>query len=448
MGEVYEATHARLAGRYAVKMLWSEIASAEVFARFKREALVTSSLRHPNIVQVIDFNRTAEGVPYLVMEYLEGIELAAELRRGGAMLLPRVVNLIEQTASALAAAHKRGIIHRDLKPQNLFLTYVEGHSHELVKVLDFGISKVREATNPLTRESTLMGTPQYMSPEQAQGMHQEVDVHADQFALAVITYELLSGRCPFRGDSVPAVVYQVVYETPAPLSTVVRGVNEEVAAVVARGMAKQKEARFPSVMAFSRALSAAAAGMPEPDPLYVTGPVQTIVDQPVTLPQDLLTTTTLGTSSGETIRRPLSHPRPRRWPVVALFAVALLGAGLSVKHFAHHDAPATPAPPPVVEAAPVPWPRARPVEPAPAPPVETVLVQVENGPPDLTVQLDGEVVEPPIRLPRGPEAHVLRFEAPDYKSYELKVDGKKNRAIRLTMVKRRKQAGDKMLLDF
>jgi eukaryotic-like serine/threonine-protein kinase len=127
MGEVYEAKHRRLAGRYAVKFLLEDIAgNDEAFARFRREAEVTSGIRHPNIVQVVDFNRTAEGLPYLVMEFLEGEELTDLIRRA-APLDPRTVQvLVEQIASALEAAHGRGIVHRDLKPQNLFLVRIEG----------------------------------------------------------------------------------------------------------------------------------------------------------------------------------------------------------------------------------------------------------------------------------------------------------------------------------
>src|SRR5262245_57728799 len=141
MGEVYEAKHRRLAGRYAVKLLLEDIAAnEEAFARFRREAEVTSAIRHPNIIQVVDFNRTPEGTPYLVMELLEGEELTELIRRTAPMDPVTVAKLVEQIASALEAAHARGIVHRDLKPQNLFVVRVEGLREGLMKVMDFGIS--------------------------------------------------------------------------------------------------------------------------------------------------------------------------------------------------------------------------------------------------------------------------------------------------------------------
>ena len=134
MGEVFEATHARLAGRYALKILLREIASdANLLARFQREAQVTSALRHPNIVQVVDFRQLPDGTSYIVMEFLEGVDLSEELRRHGALPLDRVATLVDQIASGLAAAHEQGVVHRDLKPANLFLVVLGGSGRELVR---------------------------------------------------------------------------------------------------------------------------------------------------------------------------------------------------------------------------------------------------------------------------------------------------------------------------
>src|SRR4051812_13579937 len=196
MGEVYEATHARLAGRYAVKVLHAGTsAQPEAYMRFQREALVTSGLRHPGIVQVVDFNRTADGRPYLVMEFLAGEELAALIGAAAPMPVARTAALVEQIAAALAAAHKQGIVHRDLKPQNVFVLPLDG-GRELAKVVDFGISKVQALAQALTNESAMLGTPQYMAPEQAVGKSGDVGPAADQFALGAMAYEMLTGRLP------------------------------------------------------------------------------------------------------------------------------------------------------------------------------------------------------------------------------------------------------------
>src|SRR5262245_24409163 len=142
MGQVYEVEHSRLSGRYALKLLRPELAdNPEVLDRFRREAEIASALRHPHIIQVFDFNVTAAGAPYMVMEYLDGLDLKAYLRTHGPLPLARAVKLVEQVASALRAAHEREVVHRDLKPENIFLVEVEGTGQgqkDFAKVLDFG----------------------------------------------------------------------------------------------------------------------------------------------------------------------------------------------------------------------------------------------------------------------------------------------------------------------
>jgi serine/threonine-protein kinase len=275
MGEVYEATHRRLSGRYAIKVLLREMASQPgAFARFRREAELTSSLRHPNIVQVIDFNLMDDGAPYLVMEYLDGVDLATRLEPGP-MSPSAALPLIKQIASALGAAHARGIVHRDLKPQNIFLVRIEGGDHEeIAKVLDFGISKMKSAAKSVTQDATVLGTPQYMSPEQALGQIDEIDHTTDQFALGAIAYEMLTGRAAFAGDDSLSVMYQVVNGEPAPLlgANAGRGAAA-LQAVLFKALAKKKSDRYSSVTDFARALAAAAVddeplvrGRVEPSP--------------------------------------------------------------------------------------------------------------------------------------------------------------------------------------
>lgn len=345
MGQVYEASHARLSGRYAVKLLLREVAaSPEAYARFRREAEITSSLRHPNIVQVIDFNETPDGTPYLVMEFLEGHDLAARLREAGTISVRQVAGIVEQVAAALSAAHKRGITHRDLKPQNIVILPVEGKTEEAVKVLDFGVSKVRAASQNLTRSQSLLGTPQYMAPEQALGESELVDARSDVFALAAITFEMLTGRPPFRGDNLPAVLYQVVHENPPLCTALAPWVPEQVSAVIAGGLAKSRDARPPSAVEFARALLAAvgAAGAsiddtqvtPPPAPKSVEATVPRAVVPPA---KHLPPITTFTRATGE-LTNPLAptptqaRRRVRRHLVLAvgLGAAAAAGFGLWV----------------------------------------------------------------------------------------------------------------------
>jgi len=257
IGAVYEATHARLAGRYAIKLLLVKptVASEEI-ALFAREARITSLLQHPNIVHVVDHNTTADGTEYLVMEYLAGESLAQRLAREAPLPLDTVVGIVDQIAAGLAAAHANHVVHRDLKPDNVFLVPVEGRTAVLVKILDFGISKVKGANwGRQAPEGTVMGTPLYMAPEQIEGRVADADAATDQFALAVIAYEMLTGRNPFRAESSMDVFALVLHSDPAPM-----GIGRDVELVVRRGLAKSNRHRFPAITDFSDALRAAAAG--------------------------------------------------------------------------------------------------------------------------------------------------------------------------------------------
>src|SRR6476620_11444732 len=259
MGAIYEARQLRLDKRVAIKVLARELAAnGEALLRFHREAEITSQLGHPHIITVFDFGSTDGGQPFLVMEFLEGEDLANRPGRVNALSLPATVRITKQVASALSETHAKGIVHRDLKPANVFLSRVQGE--DFAKVLDFGISKVRAASTSLTNASTLMGTPMYMAPEQAKG-EVELDHWTDQWALACITYEMLTGRPPFIGDDTAALLYMVVHEDPPPPSRVNTDLPPHVDGIIRRALHKDQAERFPHVTAFARALEAAASGM-------------------------------------------------------------------------------------------------------------------------------------------------------------------------------------------
>jgi eukaryotic-like serine/threonine-protein kinase len=294
MGEVWEARHERTKGRVALKLLLSEMGRhQEVLLRFQREVEITSGLNHPNIVRVSDADKLPDGRPYLIMEFLEGHDLTHVI--GHPMAVTDVAEIIEQAAMGLHAAHGQSIIHRDLKPANIFLVPLPGTSRSLVKILDFGISKAVDGLSKLTQTRTLMGTPYYMAPEQATGGGSVMDARADQFSLAAIAYELLTGRMAFEGDGIVNVLYKVVHEAPPTFGSLGVSTGSGVEAAVLRGLSKSPNDRFGTVLEFSDALKRAgqlAAAAPRPK----AGPP---VRSTSLLPVGPAATTTLRASAGE-----------------------------------------------------------------------------------------------------------------------------------------------------
>jgi serine/threonine-protein kinase len=255
MGMVYEAEHVRLRRPLAVKIMAGHLAQDEnALARFHREAEIVSQLEHPHIVQVIDFDTTPAGQPFLVMELLRGISLESRLERG-LIAIDEAVLIATQAASGLSAAHRRDIVHRDLKPANIFL--LDSSDQVFVKLLDFGISKRTGHSRGLTGEFDILGTPDYMAPEQALGRTALVDHRGDQFALAVITYEMLTGSLPFAADEVMEVLQRVIRDTPTAPSVVRPEIPQRVDDVILRALSKRPEERFDSIAEFAEALSAA-----------------------------------------------------------------------------------------------------------------------------------------------------------------------------------------------
>ncbi|MFO0601558.1 MAG: protein kinase [Polyangiales bacterium] len=254
MGAVYEATHVGLGKRVALKTLLPQIArDAGVRARFLQEGKAASQIRHPNVVDVTDVGVEGE-VPYLVMEFLDGESLARRIERGGRLGAREVADMMLPVIAALSAIHAEGIVHRDLKPDNVFLARTRD-GMVVPKVLDFGISKVEDAGRPkaLTATSALLGTPHYMSPEQAQGSR-GVGPHSDQYALGVILYEALTGRVPFDGDTLYAVLNAIVTGVAPPPASLEPSVPPALEAAVIRAMQRDPGARFPAVSALGREL--------------------------------------------------------------------------------------------------------------------------------------------------------------------------------------------------
>jgi serine/threonine-protein kinase len=254
MGVVYEAAHVRLPRRFAVKVLGKpddSRVSSTALQRFRREAEIASTLAHPHIVEVFDYQISDSGAPYLVMELLEGEDLADRLRRMGRLPMVAALRVIDETAQALDVAHAAGVVHRDLKPANIFL-YRRAGRDDFIKVLDFGVSKIIDAAT-LTHEKAMVGTPLYMSPEQAVGT-QELSPASDVFSLGSIAYELLTGRRAFAASSIPSILYQIVHGPTPSLSGRAPGLSAAVDEVFMRVLAKKRDERFQRAGDFAAAL--------------------------------------------------------------------------------------------------------------------------------------------------------------------------------------------------
>jgi serine/threonine-protein kinase len=255
MGVVVAARHIQLEQKVALKFLRPEaMQSKEAVERFLREARNAVRLRSEHVAKVTDVGTLDSGAPYMVMEYLDGADLSRVVHATGSIAIEEAVYFVLQACEAIAEAHSLGIIHRDLKPQNLFVTRrVDGKP--LVKVLDFGISKTLDTAGglSLTRTSSIMGSPLYMSPEQMRSS-KNVDQRADIWALGVILYELLTGRVPFEAESVPELCLKVVQDEPTPPKGLRPEVPEGLSAVVLKCLEKNVTNRFSNVAELAASL--------------------------------------------------------------------------------------------------------------------------------------------------------------------------------------------------
>jgi serine/threonine-protein kinase len=264
MGTVYKATHLMLGKALAVKLIKADLpASPDVVRRFQREAKAASNLNHPNIVPAYDLGQTQDGTLYIAMEYIDGPSLK-DVIQAGPIDPVRTIYLLKQVASALSLAHKHDIIHRDLKPQNIMLTK-DADGRDVAKLLDFGIAKtLDDSATQLTATGFSLGTPQYMSPEQAYG--RPVDGRSDLYSLGIILYEMLVGEVPFNDPSTPAVLVKQMTEAPiAPaLKRPDLQISPELAAIALRCLDKDPAKRFQTADEFSAALDAAAVSLGAP----------------------------------------------------------------------------------------------------------------------------------------------------------------------------------------
>jgi serine/threonine-protein kinase len=350
MGAVYEARHSIIGKRVAIKVLLEKfLENEELIARLLQEARLASSIGHQNIVDVTDFGTTRDGRAFVVMEFLEGESLAELIMRDAPLPVERSLGIVKQVASALGAAHAKGIVHRDVKPENVYL--VRRGEQDFVKVVDFGVSKAVHSRDEagtewqrLTRTGAVLGTPLFMSPEQAAG-REDIDERADIWAAALILYECLTGELPFRGNNYLGVVAQIQNQKVQPPSAMrpELGIPPAVDRVLMRGLEKDRTRRYQKMAELERDIDRLLAG-----------------DLEAGFPEGA------GEAAGQ------KAPRHGRWPlhlgVAAIFAVGI-GAATLLARTGNQDENAVTAPPRVVRPRPSgPSPKA--VVPPP-PPVES-----------------------------------------------------------------------------
>jgi serine/threonine protein kinase len=275
MGVVYMAQHACIGRRTAIKILREgHVGDDRMVDLFVNEARAATTIRHPNIIDVLDVGRLPDGRPYLMMELLEGETLGDRLRRAGPLPLAEALEVVRQAAAGLGAAHAHGIVHQDLKPDNLFLSPDPDHPGDVrVKILDFGIAKLRAEPRPEVApadavdafddspplSSRIFGSPYYMSPEQCRGEHELIDHRTDVYAMGALLYHLLCGAPPFMDDTLITVLVMHMRQAPPPPRALNPAIPRHVEAAILRALAKLPDQRFDSMAALVEALSRQAA---------------------------------------------------------------------------------------------------------------------------------------------------------------------------------------------
>ena len=256
MGAVYEGENTRIKRKVAIKVLHANVAEKkDVVQRFEREAQAAGRIGSEHIVEVLDLGNLPSGERFMVMEFLEGEDLTARIKGRKRLTPTQSVPLLHQVLEGLAAAHDAGIIHRDLKPDNIFILKNKAGRADFVKILDFGVSKFSalDADMSMTKTGAVMGTPYYMSPEQAKGG--KIDQRSDLYAIGVVLYQAVTGRVPFNASSFNELLFKIALEQPEPIETIVPDCPPSFVAIVNKAMAREADQRYQSAREFQQALA-------------------------------------------------------------------------------------------------------------------------------------------------------------------------------------------------
>ena len=388
-GDVYEAVHATTGKRFAVKTLHAHLVGhAGILRRFTAEARASIQIEHDHVVEVFDLDVDPHiGIPYIVQELLKGEALDARLKRspGGRLPIEDALRIAIPMMGALVAAHAKGIVHRDLKPANLFLAKNRA-GQEVPKVIDFGIAKFLSDVNhdAGTKTGALLGSPSYMSPEQAMGLVNQLDAQTDVWAMGVVLYEMLTGRLPYEAPNYQQVLGMIQYREPTPLAERDPSLPRGLRVVIDRALTRDRAVRYPTMQTFLDALLETAALGEASTTLPLTARPSVPV-APTSHPVVAPTLVSEVPGRGETLREGWSQETVRRvpssrsrWVLAAVVACVFLGGGTVAWMLTRPNITPAPhvaaAPPPSTEPPPAPVnvpvaPSAPTTPPTPAPPV-------------------------------------------------------------------------------
>jgi predicted Ser/Thr protein kinase len=335
MGAVYLGEHVKMGRKSAIKVMAASMtADPDAIARFNREAANAARINHPNVCAIYDFGETADGLIFLAMEFIEGETLGTVIEREGTLPAARAAAILQQAAEALQAAHELGIVHRDLKPDNIMLT--RGRGGELVKVVDFGIAKAMrgEENQQVTKTGLVVGTPEYMSPEQLSG--DVLDGRSDIYALALVFYRMLTGTFPFPADTAQEMMIKRLTDDPLPLNVARPGSRYPgtLQRVMDRALARMPADRYASAVEFARDAAAAVRGMPRaPGPPVATEATTEVMEAgtvelvPTQVRPSQRTRAPTTPTTPQPAPPPAAAPPKRHLPAAAVAALAVIVIG-------------------------------------------------------------------------------------------------------------------------
>ncbi|HEV8551185.1 MAG TPA: serine/threonine-protein kinase [Polyangiaceae bacterium] len=400
MGAVFEGHHLHIGRRVAIKVLLPEVtASEEGVARFEREVRAAGRIGSDHILEVYDVGALPDGARFMVSEFLDGETLSGRLERGA--LSPRDTTLLMlQLLDGLGAAHHAGIVHRDLKPDNIFLLARRGGQSDFVKIIDFGVSKYQfedPTSMSMTTTGAVIGTPYYLSPEQARGQR-DIDARSDLYTVGVIIYQCVAGQVPIRAETFNELLFKIALQTAPPLTTDVPSIDPKFSALVEKAMSREREGRFQTAAELRQALENWLSGVSINSQQAQSLPRGWNSD---TVASPMPTSSTFGRTQS-----PTSPFAPRRTPKVLLVAGAIVlmaSIGLAARLLRAPSAPATAgtgsaasAPPSAATVAPAP--EVAPIPLPPTPPSDTVVTLPTGEPPPAAAP------DPTLRPPALPPA--------------------------------------------